>query len=204
MRFLLIIAFLSFSAPARADIAADTDFIVMKQLEATGTQQRLDALSDQAIANLEPGIENFGATIIDREAFKEVLLGDTYDELFEMIRTRWIELYRAHLTPDEVTALADFYRSDANKALEAFVSETGELPPDAYTLLDGPLGPLIEHLPEMEASFSGLEAEISTELSNLFALDRFIEILAMKDIIGFETEARRHEVIEAIEAYLIN
>lgn len=204
MRKLLILAFLSLTAPARADIAADTDFVVMKQMEATGDAQRWDALSDQAIAKFEPAIENLGATILDRAAFKEVLLADTYDELLDTIRSRWILQYRTHLTPDEITALADFYRRSSGKALEATISETGALPAASNDLLNGPLEPLLEHFPKMQASFSDLEKQIKGEMANAHTLEGVAQILAMKDIIGFETEARQQEVIEAFQAHYNN
>lgn len=204
MRYLLILAFLSLSVPAHADIAADTEFVVMKQMETAGTAQRLDVLSDQAITNIEPGIEGFGARIIDRAAFKEELLDDAYDTLLHTIRDRWIAQYTAHLTPEEISALADFYRSGAGAALEATFAETGDGAPDAHELLDGPLRPLVEHFSQMQASFSDIEDQRMAEFSHLFALDRLNRVFAMEDIIAFDSEARRQEVKEAIEAYLIN
>lgn len=204
MKCFLIPAFLVLTGPAQADIAADIELVVTTQMEATEDAQRLETLSDQAIANLEPAIENFGATIIDRAAFKAVLLGDTYDELLDTVRRRWVEQYTTHLTPEEIAALARFYRSGAGKAPGADVDKSGELPVDASTTLDGPLGPLVEHFPEMQASFSDLEAQLMATFSDVFALERLNKILAMQDIIAFESEARRQEVTAAIEAYLID
>ncbi|MEM6589477.1 MAG: DUF2059 domain-containing protein [Pseudomonadota bacterium] len=204
MRYLLILAFLSLTGPACADISVDTNFVVMKQMEAFEDAKRLGALSDQAIAALEPAIEKFGATIIDRAAFKDVLLGDTYDEMFEMMRTAWVEQYSMHLTPAEIAALAEFYRSDVGKTLAATFPRTGDLPRDAHTLLNGPLKPVLENYAQMQAGVSDREAQIKEELSRIFALDRFSEVFAMKDIIGFESEARRQEVVDAFEVYLTN
>lgn len=202
MKRLLLIAALTVGSPAFGDAQADTRFLVDMHLGPGGGLERLEELSNQAIETIIPAITDLGGTVPDQAALKDALLGDTEEQLIALMRAHWTAEFAAKFRESEIAALATFYRSDEYRKTYANFVQNGALPHELDAFLEDDFAPMIEHWSDLQDSMPELEERIKAALQDVYGLDRFAEVFAMKDIVSFESEAHRKEVIDAIHAYL--
>lgn len=173
-------------------------FIAEQHLDALGYAQRLDALERRTLSSLRSGLEPFGATILDSDRFMHELTGEYTDSALPDLVTAASDAFVEHLTPQELAQLAAFYRSEAGKVLPA--QPVWDLEGNAHPPLsdDGPLAPLFEKSPQLKASMDHIMTRGLTTIADLFTAERLAGIVADPEIVGFEDETMRADVVEAL------
>lgn len=204
MKVLLLAALLAIAAPARADVKADASYVVETHVLLSDTFKRLDVLYDETVPALAESIRKMGGIIINEAAFTEELLGDFDEEMLDFTRTQFADLFQELFSPEEIKELADFFRSRDGKIWLDSLIHDHRLSGETSKYVNGPLAVYATHMGSVGARFSTIEAYMGTRLTELLALERIADILAMHSLVGFESEDHRRSVVEGMLAYSRN
>lgn len=181
-RLLLSVCILAgLSQVALAGAAEDAAFIAERTVSSADYRGGQAELNRQIFRNIEAGLQRLGAEVVDPDRFIEELVG-SWPTVFE---AEFAQVLNAALTEKELAELAEFYRSDEGRDY----LETGEL-----------LNPvaMLDVLRRAMAVRSGLEAALAPRLNEMFSPQRVAEILEMPDVVRFENEATRDDVVHAL------
>ena len=197
---LLLASFLFFGTTVTglSDPMSDASYIVEQHITSSNVEEKLDALSADVVAQMNPVFKNLGAHIIDPNRFKDVLMGDFAAELVSEISETAAAAFHEQLMDEELAALADYYRSDEGQALLArgFSSVTSN---DYIKLMhEGAGAPVLEHIPEMLETMEAVENKTIARLDDVFALGRMADLMEMEGLVAFDDEARRQTVVDAL------
>ena len=206
-QFLTVISLLIFGAasPVVANPAEDAAYIVEQHLVFINYEEKVALMSQDIVTTMQTGFDNFGAEIIDPDKFLDVLLGDFFSEFMVKVQADTVVVFQETLSPEELAALAGFYRSDEGQAL--LVQGDALL---ALSIIEGHPGPtnqffqtgsgaaILARMPELLAGMNGMFQAVQVRLNELFTLDRIADIMEMKSVVRFKDESQRQVVVDAL------
>lgn len=196
---LLLAAFLGLSpVSGLSGPAEDARFIAERHVLCDGSAEKLEALERALFNDLKPGTEKLGAKILDPDRFMQALMGAYSERFLPSLVASLTEAYGRVLTSQELSDLADFYRSTQGDEPLTCAPKTASDPDGGGFWVDGPGAPLLEHQPEIVSGMEQFLVDGFSIIRSSFTMDRMAEIFQDPEIIGFEDEDLRAEVVAAM------
>ncbi|MEL6296469.1 MAG: DUF2059 domain-containing protein [Pseudomonadota bacterium] len=192
---LLTNPFVTFAGPS-----GDATFIAQQHIAFGGYAERLAELEAEVFNNLEPAIERLGAKVIDPVAFTKELTGQFTETFLPSVLISSADGFEKILTPQELSELAQFYRSEAGQKFLA-KSPTAIEDFDRFDFFrSGPGAPLIEHYPELTANMEQVVSQGLATINASFNMDRLAKILENPGIVTFDDEETRARVVAGVRS----
>ncbi|KIT15848.1 hypothetical protein jaqu_24280 [Jannaschia aquimarina] len=196
VRVLLVtLGFSLLPVPVLADPLDDATYIV--ELNSTAVEMTLKA--DTVVMGIQRSVarhlEDLGATIADPGRFRTELFGDLPDRLRADTGRAAIRAYVAVFDADELGRIADYYRTPEIRSL---IAAGIPIRPD---LLDEDVAQLLEsRAPDlMKYIAPAIEENVAEAMARL-TMERLATIISMPDVVSFDREERRAEVVEALRS----
>ena len=186
------------TSPMTAETATDATYIVEQHIISGNYEKKFAIIAQDTLAIMRPAFERFGAEIINSDRFLGELVGDYHLEFMSRIQKEATIAYQEILAPEELTALANFYRSDEGQKLLAQGLSAETLNDSAAFFRVGPGESILEHMPKLLAHMNEPIREAQARINELFSMNRMAEIMEMKSIIKFEDESRRQIVVDSL------
>lgn len=171
LRILLVSLLGMVPLSATAEPSDDATYIALIHLEQMRKSHGQAQIVDGIVTGVAESIERMGADIVDHDAFRTALTKKFTERSYDAAREAFSAAYREVLTPEELTALADFYRSPEGQALMAEERQALVLPTAAWLMLFGPVAPLREKRDELRNRMGVHFAENTEMLQDSLDLD---------------------------------
>ncbi|MDA8585228.1 hypothetical protein N9L47_03060 [Rhodobacteraceae bacterium] len=155
-------------------------------------------MSQEVSASIRSGIEELGGTVIDPDRFTKALFGDSVKDYLLTIKEYHRSAYLELFTPDEITALANYYRSENGQNLLTGDPETPEYA-ELYAFFEA--GPGAPFLTQRDALIEKVEEPIRDQMvriEQMFSMSRVADFIERPDLIHFEDESRRKAIVEGM------
>ena len=195
---LLIAVFVCFAPPARANVADDIQYIVDSLFYSQGYAEEAGHNSDQIISGLSAALAKLGAEIRDETTFRDAVLGPYEDSYRVQIMAANAKAMRELLSEDEITAIADFLPTPDG---QAFLTLSPQNPPSSgflAKLRESPLKPFFEHKSEFDARTLSVRLSAKNQMREILSMKRIANLIEDSDIVTFEDETKRSEVVKAL------
>ncbi|MEL7149450.1 MAG: hypothetical protein AAGK71_01885 [Pseudomonadota bacterium] len=195
---LLIAVFICLAPPARANVDDDIQYIVDSLFYSQGYAEETNHKSDQIISRLSAALAKLGAEIRDETAFRDAILGPYEVSYRAQIMAANAEAMRELLSEDEIAAIADFLPTPDG---QAFLTLSPQKPPSSgflAKLRESPLKPFFEHKSEFDARTMSVRLSAKTQMREVLSMKRIANLIEEYDIVTFEDETKRSEVVKAL------
>lgn len=119
LRAVLAATLLTLALPAGADPQADADYIVEQTMTREIFEGAIAAQRPLIVGALENDLRSQGITLSDKERFFDLFLEEFIEEFTASMRSQSAVIYLDAFTPEDLAAIAEFYRTPAGQALLA-------------------------------------------------------------------------------------
>ena len=202
MRKLIIAAlssFLTLATPALPG-TQDLDFVVNEMFYSVGFESEITHIGETWLERLGPALDQVGAEVRDEEAFKAAVVAPWIEDY----RARIIKAHRAaleeFLSPEELSDIAEFLPTRDG---QAFLALSPQNPPSTElleTLRASPLLPLFEHKRDIDKHTYTERVALKVDLSKSLRMGGVANLLADPDLVSFEDEENREQVVQSLRA----
>lgn len=198
--FLTVCCFGMVSTSALAGPVDDARFIVEQHIAYGETVEKLGMLELDLVNKLEPAIERLGATIIDDARLMHEITGEFKVDFLSNVSDASIEAFVKFLSPQELSDLASFYRSEEGlKLLSKMRAENVDLETHPF-FLNGPGLPILEHYEELDALINQAALQSFSIIETSLTPSRFADFFENPQIMRFEDETVRAAVVAGLRS----